>query len=130
MESYILKLWLTPLREKRQQREWLPLTCVECVAFIDIWVSLDAWSSGGDDLNEDQAAVTVICRAGRNKQHYETQKQPQRPQRGTEDGHGLDLFGNCGAWNWLRPTCLTCLYAPGLQLLGELILAIPPLTPP
>lgn len=99
MESYILKLWLTPLREKRQQRERFLLTCVDCVAFIDIWINLDAWSSVGDDLNEEQAAVTVICRAGRNKQHYETRKQPQWQQRGTEDGHGLDLFGNCGAWN-------------------------------
>lgn len=104
MERYILRSWLSPLGEQRIT-EWLPLTCVDCVAFIDLWVDLDSWVMDGSDLVEDHALVRVISTAGRKKQQSEAQKQPQRQQRGTKDCHGLfaNLLG-------LGETCNSSVY--------------------
>lgn len=97
---------ILPFREKRQ-RERLLLTWVDSVAFINIWIDLDAWTGGGVDCAEGHASVRVICRAGRNEQRAEAQGQ----QCGAQDCHGRDLSGNCWAWSCVRPHLYICFRA-------------------
>lgn len=105
MEGYVLQFrFYLPSENRGQQREWLLLTCVDCIAFIDVWVGMDSWVSGDNNLIEEHAVAIVTYAAGRRTQQSKAQKQPQWQQQGPEDYHGLDLFGNYWAWNWVRAT--------------------------